>query len=97
VGARGTARAGQGLDEVEGLLRGALAKLEAGAFDHADLDAIVLRSEMDEMRARESNRARVARMAFSFVMREPWQTEVAELGRLRAVTRGDELDLAGAL
>lgn len=91
----GTARDGQSLAEVESLLMGVIGKLKAGAFTQADLDAIVINSEISEKRSLESNGARVSTMASAFIEGRPWSQVVSEQERLRVVRREDIMRVAG--
>lgn len=91
---RATARDGQGLDEVEKLLRGEVAKLKAGAFTQADLDAIILNQEVGDKEQLESNEARVARMAEAWIGHLPWSVEAGHIAAMRKVTRADVIRVA---
>lgn len=90
----GTARQGQDLAEVEGLLRGVIGKLKAGDFTQADLDAIVLHAQMREMRELESNISRVAKMTDAFINHLPWSEAARRSERLRKVTRDEVIAAA---
>jgi len=92
----GTARDGQSLEEVEGLLAGVIAKLKAGEFTQADLDSIIINSEIDRKRRLESNGARVALMTSAFIEGRPWTEVVKQQDKLRAVTREDVMRVANS-
>tara|TARA_R110002096_G_scaffold416429_1_gene618886 strand:- start:38978 stop:42067 length:3090 start_codon:yes stop_codon:yes gene_type:complete len=90
----GTARDDQSLEEVEGLLAGVVAKLKAGDFTQADLDAIVINSEIARKRRLESNDVRVELMTSAFVEGRAWSEVVTQQDKLRAVTREDVMRVA---
>ncbi|MCP4449786.1 MAG: insulinase family protein [Myxococcales bacterium] len=90
----GTARDGQTLEEVESLLTGVVAKLKAGDFTQADLDAIVLNSEIARKRRLESNGARVEVITSAFIEGRPWEAVVGQAEALRKVTREDVMRVA---
>ncbi len=90
----GTARDGQSLAEVETLLGGVIAKLKAGDFTQADLDAIIINSEISRKRQLESNGARVELMTSAFIEGRPWAEVVKQQDKLRAVTREDVMRVA---
>ncbi|HGG56443.1 MAG TPA: insulinase family protein, partial [Nannocystis exedens] len=89
-----TARDGQSLEEVEGLLMGVRNRLIRGDFSDEDLAAIVLHSEISDKRRIESNSGRVSRMMESYILRTPWADVMAHTDRLRAVTRSDIMRVA---
>ncbi len=86
---RGTAREGQTHDDVEKLLLGVVDKLKSGAYSQEDIDAIVLRAEMNEMREGESNNARVSKIGRAFLTHQSWEYAAKRSARLRKVTVGD--------
>ena len=90
----GVAKSGQSLTEVEALLLGVIARLKAGDFSQADIDAIVINSEISDKRALESTGARVARMSAAFIARTPWPMTVSRLDRLARVTREQVIAVA---
>ncbi|TPV94288.1 MAG: insulinase family protein [Myxococcales bacterium FL481] len=91
---RGTAKEGQELAAVEGLLMSVVDKLLAGQFTQSDIDAVVLAFEIETKRRMESNQARAYAMMASFITREPWEQASRELERLRRVTAADVLRVA---
>ncbi|WP_199350994.1 M16 family metallopeptidase [Haliangium ochraceum] len=90
----GTAREGQSLAEVEGLLLGVVEKLKAGDFTQEQLDAVKLNATIREMRELESNWARVAKMTEAFVNHTPWSQAADRSERIKAVTREDVIAVA---
>jgi predicted Zn-dependent peptidase len=93
---RATARDGQSLEEVEQLLLGTVAKLKAGAFTQADIDAIVLANDIRRKLQFESTDGRVYKLMESFVYRQPWPKMLDRDERLRKVTRDDVMRVANA-
>ncbi|WP_181234193.1 M16 family metallopeptidase [Enhygromyxa salina] len=93
-GVRATLQQGQTHAEVEQLLTGVIAKLQAGEFAQADIDAIKLHEDMHDKRTLESNRGRVGRMMESYIERRSWADVIARNQRLRAVTREDVIRVA---
>lgn len=91
---RATAREGQKLEEVETHLMGVLAKLRAGTFTQADIDAIVLHDRISDLRQLESQGGRVSKMAFSFINGMQWRDVLAQDAALAAVTRDDVVRVA---
>ncbi|MBI3563995.1 MAG: insulinase family protein, partial [Elusimicrobia bacterium] len=65
-----------------------------GEFDEADIAAVITDFEIGRKRGLESNTARAAAMAGSFVSLEPWERSVGRLDRLRAVTKDDVVRVA---
>lgn len=90
----GLPKAGQSLEDLEALLLGQVQQLKAGAFDEADLAAIVLDFEISEKRQLENNFSRVDNMMDAFVMAQPWDEYRHHLDRLRAVTKADIVRVA---
>ncbi len=93
-GMRATLRQGQTHAEVEQLLLGVLAKLAAGGFTQAEIDAIKLHEDMSDMRTLEDNNGRVNRMMESFIERRSWAEVLARRQQLHAVTRDDVIRVA---
>jgi predicted Zn-dependent peptidase len=89
-----TARAGQSHAELEELLLGVVDRLKAGEFSQKDIDAVVLREEIADMRELESNAERVERMTVAYLMHQSWERAVNRIERLRAVTRDDVIRVA---
>jgi predicted Zn-dependent peptidase len=93
-GVRATLQQGQTHAEAEQLLLGVVAKLKAGEFTQAEIDAIELHEDIRDKRALESNRARLGRMLDAFIARRSWAEVLARRERLRAVTREDVIRVA---
>ncbi|MBK7824301.1 M16 family metallopeptidase [Nannocystis sp.] len=91
---RATAREGQPLEDVEQLLLGVVAKLKAGGFNQADIDAIVLANDIGRKFQQESNDGRVGKLMESFIYRQPWAKMLERDERLRKVTREDVMRVA---
>ncbi|PRP95023.1 Protease 3 precursor [Enhygromyxa salina] len=89
-----TLQQGQTHAEVEELILGVIAKLEAGEFSQAEIDAIKLHEDIRDKQALESNWGRVARMLDAFIERRSWAEVLARDQRLRAVTREDVIRVA---
>ncbi|MCB0571308.1 MAG: insulinase family protein [Phaeodactylibacter sp.] len=71
-GLYGKPRDGQSLEEVEGLLLGELEKLKQGEFESWLLEAVVRNLRLQDIKASESNRARVDAMASAFILGIDW-------------------------
>ena len=93
-GVQATLQQDQTHAEVEQLLLGVVAKLKAGEFTQADVDAIKLHEDMGDKRTLEDNRGRVSRMMSSFIERRAWADVLEREQRLRAVTREDVIRVA---
>ncbi len=91
---RGTARDGQSLEEVESLLASVITKLKAGEFSQADLDAILINSEISNKYQLESNDARVEAMTDAFILAKPWSDVIKKQEKLRSVSREDVIRVA---
>ncbi len=91
---RGTARDGQSLNEVESLLTTVITKLKAGEFTQADLDAILVNSEISNKQRLESNDARVTAMTDAFILGTPWSEVIKKQEKLRSVSREDVIRVA---
>jgi predicted Zn-dependent peptidase len=85
---------GQTHAEVEKLLLGVVAKLKAGDFSDADVEAIKLHEDIREKQQLESNWGRVARMMDSFVSRRSWARMMERDQKLRAVKKADVMRVA---
>ena len=85
---------GQTLEEAEALLMAEVAKLKAGAFREEDIKDVITSFEVSEKSKLESNEARAAEMADSFVHLESWPATAGRLDRLRQVTKADVLRVA---
>jgi predicted Zn-dependent peptidase len=85
---------GQKLEEAEALLMAEVDKLKAGGFSEDDIKAVITNYEVSEKAKLESNEARAAEMADSFVHLEPWPVTAGRLDRLRRVTKADVLRVA---
>jgi len=84
----------QTLEEAEALLLGTVASLKSGAFTDEDLKAIVTNYEIEQKMKLESNDARVAEMAMSFLSFQEWPRTAGRLERIKKVTRADVLRVA---
>ena len=85
---------GQSLEDAERLLLETVDHLKAGRFSDDDIKAVITNFEVGEKMRLESNDARVAFMADSFVRLEPWAEAEGRLDRLRKVTKDDVLRVA---
>jgi predicted Zn-dependent peptidase len=85
---------GQTLEEAEALLMAEVDKLKAGGFSEDDIRAVITNYEASEKAKLESNEARAAEMADSFVHLEPWPVTAGRLDRLRRITKADVLRVA---
>ena len=85
---------GQTLEEAETLLLAEVDKLKAGDFSADDIKAVITHFEASQKAQLESNDARAAEMADSFVHLEPWPVTAGRLDRLRRVTKADVLRVA---
>jgi len=93
-GMRATLREHQSHAEVEALLLGVVAKLKAGEFTQAEVDAIKLHADIQDKRTIESSSGRVSRMLGSFIERRPWAEVLAREQLLREVSREDVIRVA---
>jgi predicted Zn-dependent peptidase len=84
-----TAREGQGLEEVERLLLGVVAKLRAGEIDPRTIEAILLHEGIDQARRLESNEGRVSRLYDAYIGRRTWPEVLERDARLRSITKDD--------
>jgi len=85
---------GQTHAEAEALILDVVAKLQAGAFSPADVDAIKLHEDIALALELEDNWARVERMLDAFITKRAWSEVVARQRRLDAVTREDVIRVA---
>jgi len=91
-----TARTGQNLDEIEGMVLGVLGKLKQGAFADEDVAAVKLQVAIGRKLSLENNRARAQRMMEAFVSRREWSDVIARDERIDGVTRDDVVRVATA-
>ena len=89
-----TAKDGQSLDEVEKLLLGVVAKLQAGDFTQEDIDAVVLQGLMREKLSLEFRQARSSKMVQAFVNRMEWSEVLALDAAKEKVTKEDVMRVA---
>ncbi len=82
-------KAGQTLEEAEGLLLQAVEKVKGGEFSEDDIKAIITDFEISEKMKLESNKSRVMAMASSFASFEEWEHAVERMDRFRAVSKED--------
>lgn len=85
-------RAGQSLEEAEGLLLSMMEKLRAGAFEDWLMEAVVRSYKLDELRNTESNRARVQAMTHNFTLGIEWSRYVRQLEELEKITKQEVID-----
>ncbi|MEY3368069.1 MAG: hypothetical protein RI973_1224 [Bacteroidota bacterium] len=81
----GKPREGQELEEVEQLLLEALEKIKSGDFPDWLPSAVVRDFKLSELRAQESNGARVSHMTDAFILGLPWEEYVTRFDRLQAL------------
>jgi predicted Zn-dependent peptidase len=85
----GTAREGQSLEEVEAELMKVVTKLREGAFEQADIDAIVVNEAVSEARQAERNRARVSAITDAYILGRDWSDVAGRMDRLRAIKKDE--------
>ncbi len=93
-GIRGRARGGQSPAEVEQLLLDVVAKLKAGEFTDADIEAAKLHHSVDRKLQLEFTWSRASEMMDAFVTHQQWEDVVAREKRFAAVTRADVMRVA---
>ncbi len=94
MGVQGTALEGQSLAKVESLLMGAIAKLIAGEFTDADVEAAKLHHVVDRQLRLEFAGARASLMTAAFTGHLQWADVLAREAAFAAVTRQDVLRVA---
>ena len=87
---------GQRVEDLEGLLREAVASVCAGGVDADDLEGLKTAMRLGDQRARERSGDRVARLARAFVHGEGWPEADAWSDRIAAVSRDDVVRVAQA-
>ncbi|OFE12527.1 hypothetical protein PHACT_04745 [Pseudohongiella acticola] len=90
----GVPREDQTLEDVEALLLEQLAIIKRGEFEDWILPAILNDFRRMNMRALESNTARVADMRAAFLSDSDWEYHINQMARLEAVTRDDIVEVA---
>jgi len=85
----GRPKAGQSLEEVRDLLLGEVAKLRAGDFDEALLEATINNYKAMMMNVMDSNDGRADMFVSAFINGENWKDEVEFLDRLGRITKED--------
>ncbi len=86
-GLTGRPREGQSMEELEKLLLGELDKLRNGEFDEWLIGAIIKDKKLSDIRAAESNRARVSYMTSAFVKDQPWKKWVNRFTTMSYVSK----------
>jgi len=94
IGVRGTALEGQSADQVEALLMGVIAKLQAGDFTDADVEAARLHRSVERKLQLEFPIARASVMTGAFSGHRQWADIVAREKAFDAVTRADVIRVA---
>ncbi len=90
-----SSREGQQVDDLEPLLLEQVARLKAGDFDAAQIDALIRNEDVARKRKLHTNRGRADAIARAFVLDEDWDVVRMELARLAAVTAEDVVRVAG--
>ncbi len=85
----GKPREGQTQEDVEKLLIAELEKIKRGEFDEWLLSAIIKDFKLSEMRASESNPARVSQMTNAFILGVKWEDQVKLFDRLATISKQD--------
>lgn len=89
------AKDGQNLDVVEKLLLAVVEDLREGAFDPADLEAVVLNERIARTRLLESPEARVELMIDGYMAKRPWPAPLDDVEQLAEVSKADIVRVAG--
>lgn len=93
-GVRGRAREGQTPAEIESLVMGVIAKLKAGDFTDADIEAAKLHHTVDRKLGLEFTFARANEMMEAFITHRQWDDVVAREKAFAAVTKADVVRVA---
>jgi Predicted Zn-dependent peptidases len=94
---RGRPKAGQKLEEVKDLLLGAVAKLKAGDFDEALLEAALNNYKVNMMTSLDRNSGRASMFVSVFTNRIAWADAVQRLDRISKLSKTDIVALANKL
>ncbi len=90
----GVPKPDQSLEEVEQLLLDQIEIIKAGDFEEWIIPAIVNDFLKNEKASLEFNTARVAMMRQSFIEEADWDYHIAEIDRMKQLTRQDVVDVA---
>ena len=90
----GVPKEGQTLEEVKDLLLGEIDKLKKGDFSEDLLVSTINNHKLSELRALDSNRARVSRMLDAFINGVEWEQSVKSLDRLSTITKDEVVAFA---
>ena len=90
----GLPKEGQSLQEVKEIILEEVAKLRAGDFDEALVEASIANFKLGEMMSYENNRNRAMAFVNSFVSGRNWKDDALSLDRLAKVTKKDIVDWA---
>lgn len=90
----GKPREGQSLKQLEELLLAELDKLKAGEFDEWLMKAVIKNMKLREIRAAESNQARVGAMTNAFVRGISWGDYVSRMNDMDKITKQQVVDFA---
>ena len=93
-GLYGKARAGQSLEDVEKLLLAQIQRIKEGDFEDWLLEAILKDFKLDEIRAYETNKARVNALTYSFILGIEWERFVHRLEWLGRLDKQQIIDFA---
>lgn len=93
-GLEGQPREGQSLEEVSELLLEQIEKLKQGEFEGWLIDAVVRDVKLSEIRANESNNARVSAMTDAFILGVPWERYVNRFDEMRSYKKEDIMKFA---
>ncbi len=88
-GLYGKPRQDQSLEDVEQLLLGELEKIRQGEFEEWLLEAVITDFKLNEIRASESNDARVSAITASFVLGLTWSEFSDRLQQMEKITKAD--------
>ncbi len=86
-GLYGKPREGQSLEEVEALLLQEIDRLKKGEFPDWLLEAVIKDFKLGEIRASESNQARVNQIAISFILGIPWDRFSGQIEWMEGVNK----------
>ncbi len=90
----GKPRKGQTLAECEEILLKEIDKLKAGEFEEWMMDAVIKNLKLTEIRAAESNAARVGAMTGSFTGGRSWDKYVNRFDAMSKITKQQVIDFA---
>lgn len=96
LGLFGKAREGQSLEEVKDLLLHEIQKIKNGEFEDWLLEAVLNEIKIYDIKATESNNARINAMTNTFILGIPWKKYVSRVDWLKAVTKEDIVAFAKA-